>query len=328
LAVGQFQLGIERRDLEAAALRKVSVVIPHYDDLDNLSVCLDLLERQTFDRNNFEVIVADNNSECGLPAVESVVAGRAHVVLAPEKGAGPTRNRGASLATGEALAFIDSDCRPAPGWLEAGVTALAHNPIAGGPVIMEPKDPNAITGVEAFDVVFGFDALAFLKHHSFIGTGNLFVRREVFDRVGGFRSGVSEDVEWSRRAVGLGYALTFAPEAIVGHPARSDWSGLVRTWERRTRESYLLTREKRFGKLIWLARAWLVLISPFPHAFKVLRCKRLPSWRARWAGVGVLFRIRLYRFLESFRVMFKTAGGPAFAHPATSSAGPSDRSYE
>jgi GT2 family glycosyltransferase len=318
------------RGPEAATLIEISVIVPHYDDLENLSLCLDLLDRQSLKRDRFEIVVSDNNSSCGLPAVEAVVRGRARVVLATEKGAGPARNRGVASASGQAFAFIDSDCRPVPDWLRAGLEGLATHPIVGGPVIMEPRDLENVSGVEAFDVVFGFDALAFLKDHGFIGSGNLFVRREVFERVGGFRSGVSEDVEWSRRAVGLGYALAFVPEAVVGHPARRDWRELVRKWDRHTRESYLLAREKRLGRLAWMAKSWLVLASPLPHAVKVLRCERLPSWKSRLAGTAVLFRIRLYRFLESHRVMSKVNDGPELppGRTVTSSPGRTDRPYE
>src|SRR5258708_28626103 len=71
---------------------RVSVLIPHYDDLENLSICLDLLDRQTLPRESFEVIVADNNSPVGLAAVGAVVGGRALLLAAPEKRAGPARN--------------------------------------------------------------------------------------------------------------------------------------------------------------------------------------------------------------------------------------------
>jgi GT2 family glycosyltransferase len=284
-------------------LIRISVVIPHYDDLDQLSHCLDLLDQQTLARDDFEVIVADNNSRCGLSAVNTAVAGRAQVVLAPEPGAGPARNEGAKVARGDALAFIDSDCRPSPDWLRQGLSGLDEYPIVGGPVIMEPADPTAPTPEEAFDVVFGFNALEFLKTRGFIGSGNLFVRRDVFDHVGGFRSGVSEDVDWSHRAVALGYSLNHLAGAVVGHPARRGWDDLARTWTRRTRESYLLIREQRGGKLGWILQSFLVLISPLPHVGKVLRCPLLKTWRDRWGAIQVLFRVRFFRFTQSVRIM-------------------------
>ncbi len=69
---------------------KISVVIPHYRDVENLKVCLRALEAQSAPRDSFEVIVADN----GSPDAEAVKAatGQARLVIAQERGAGPARN--------------------------------------------------------------------------------------------------------------------------------------------------------------------------------------------------------------------------------------------
>ena len=88
----------------------VSVVVPHYRDLRALDLCLDSLARQTLPGNRFEVIVADNNSPEGAAVVEHAIAGRARLVIVNERGAGPARNGGVAVATGNVLAFIDSDC--------------------------------------------------------------------------------------------------------------------------------------------------------------------------------------------------------------------------
>ncbi|WP_048708638.1 glycosyltransferase family 2 protein [Microvirga massiliensis] len=282
---------------------EASVIIPHYDDLQQLSLCLELLDHQTLERSRFEVIISDNGSKCGLHAVEQVAAGRARVILAHTKGAGPARNEGAKFATGKALAFIDSDCRPTPDWLRQGLIGLEEFPIVGGPVLVVPKDPDHVTPEEAFDMVFGFNALEFLQKRGFIGSGNLFVRREVFDQVGGFRSGVSEDLEWSHRAVSLGFPLNHVAGAVVSHPARRDWNELARTYDRRTQEAYLLTRERRAGKLRWIMQSWMVLASPVPHIAKVFASPRLTSWRDRWGAIRVLFRLRIFRFIHAYRVM-------------------------
>lgn len=61
----------------------VSVVIPHYNDLGNLERCMELLAAQTLPRDQFEVVVADNNSRCGLKEVERVCRDIARVVPAP-----------------------------------------------------------------------------------------------------------------------------------------------------------------------------------------------------------------------------------------------------
>ena len=46
---------------DGAALPVVSVVIPHFNTLATLKHCVSLLDRQTFCRDHFEIIVADNN---------------------------------------------------------------------------------------------------------------------------------------------------------------------------------------------------------------------------------------------------------------------------
>src|SRR5271166_1802289 len=102
----------------------ISVIIPHYNDLANLERCIGLLARQTLPRSQFEVVVADNNSRCGLDEVKRVCGRIAHVVPAPTQGAGAARNAAVAASRGQILAFIDSDCRPTATWLERGKAAL------------------------------------------------------------------------------------------------------------------------------------------------------------------------------------------------------------
>src|SRR5271168_4905114 len=94
----------------------VSVIIPHYNDIENLRECLKRLRAQTMDQSQYEIVVSDNNSTCGLAAVVEACEGTARVVSAPKQGAAEARNVGVSAALGEVLAFIDSDCRPVPEW--------------------------------------------------------------------------------------------------------------------------------------------------------------------------------------------------------------------
>ena len=47
----------------------VSVIVPHFNDYDNLDACLGLLQAQSFPGDRTEIIVADNGSSRGLDAV-------------------------------------------------------------------------------------------------------------------------------------------------------------------------------------------------------------------------------------------------------------------
>ncbi len=279
-----------------------SVVMPHFNDLKGLEACLSRLDRQTVDRGRFEIIVVDNASSVGIDAVRHVVGDRARLVSELRQGAAHARNAGVAVARGRTLAFIDSDCLPEPDWLEQGMRALAREPVVGGRVQVTVSDPSRPTAVEAFEVVFAFHNETYIRRKGFSVTANLFVRAEVFAKVGGFIDGVSEDSEWCFRAASLGFPVRYSDEARVGHPARVDWDQLTRKWRRLVRESYQLNRDRPAGRLRWSLRNVAVLVSPIGHAPKLLLDRRL-RWRDRVAALGVLFRIRAFRFVEGVRVM-------------------------
>src|SRR5215472_6124163 len=94
----------------------VSVIVPHYNDLTGLRLCHQRLLAQTWPADRFEIVVADNNSRCGINAIEAAAPG-ALAVLEPRQGAGPARNAGVAASRGGVIAFLDSDCVPEPDWI-------------------------------------------------------------------------------------------------------------------------------------------------------------------------------------------------------------------
>jgi GT2 family glycosyltransferase len=275
---------------------KVSVIVPHYRDLPGLDACLTLLQGQSFPRNDYEIVVADNASPEGEAAVADVIAGRARLVIVPERGAGPTRNGGVASSTGVILAFTDCDCRPAPEWLSEGVRALERHDIVGGAMQVLVEDEDRLTGAEAFERVFAFRNKMYVERKRFTVTANLFCRRAVFDAVGGFGAGVSEDVDWSHRALAAGYTLGYAPKALVGHPARRNWDDLVKKWRRTNMETFGLTGRTATGRLRWLVRSFALPASAFAHTPQVLLDPVLLSMRHRWLALCTLYRLRFWRF--------------------------------
>jgi cellulose synthase/poly-beta-1,6-N-acetylglucosamine synthase-like glycosyltransferase len=301
---GEIQTTTIGPDPQASATPRpfVSVVIPHYNDLEALSTCIASLQRQTWPVDRLEVIVADNNSICGIDAV-MVAAPGCRVVAASIQGAGPARNTGAEAARGDILAFIDSDCDPQPDWIERGVCGLAKYDFAGGRVITAARDPLRPTPVEAWEIVFGFDFERYINVEGYTGSGNMWVWRKVFDAVGGFRAGVAEDMDWSFRARAAGFRLGYEPGAVVSHLARSDWSELLRRWRRVLAEHYLLTGEKPFATLRWGMWAAGMPLSIVPHSIKVLRSERLPRLRDKVSALAVLVAHRLWRTYYMARLM-------------------------
>lgn len=286
----------------------VSVIVPHYDDAVRLDRCLSALARQDFPAAQVEIIVADNRSPLPPGELERVVGGRARIVIADEKGAGPARNAGAAAARGRILAFTDADCLPEPGWISAGVAALERADIAGGHmvVMIEREGGGPRTGAEAFETVFAFDNRTYVERKGFSVTANLFCPRRVFDAVGPFKNGLSEDLEWCHRARDRGFSITYAADATVAHPARADWAQLLKKWKRLNIEAYNLQRTRPMGRARWAVRSLALPVSILPHARRVMRASELETGVERRRAMATLVRLRLWRFADSWRLL---AGG-------------------
>ncbi|MCW6509962.1 glycosyltransferase [Lichenifustis flavocetrariae] len=281
----------------------ISVIIPHYDDLLNLGVCLAALRSQTMAPDRFEVIVADNNSRCDRSQLEAVCRD-VHLINAPIQGAAEARNAGVRAAKAPRLAFLDSDCRPDPAWLAAGLAALDHHALVGGRVDVSVANREAVTPAEAFEQVFAFNNERYIREEKFSVTANLFTTRAVFEDVGGFRTGVAEDYDWGRRAAAKGYVWHYAADAVVEHPARRDWQELTRKWKRLTSEGFALAAEAKGGRRRWIIRSWLMLLSLPLAALQAARSPRVAQPQDRWKALAVLIRLRWWRFIEAHRVAF------------------------
>jgi glycosyltransferase involved in cell wall biosynthesis len=281
-----------------------SIIIPHYNDLENLVRCVDLLWVQSLDRVSFEIVVADNNSRIGIEVVRRTVGDRARVVEAPEQGAGPARNAGVTASTGALLVFIDSDCLPSRDWLERGLSALNSADIVGGRVDVVARDPTRPSPVEAFEVATAFPVRDYVERKGFAVTANLFTTRATFEAVGPFRSTVAEDIDWCHRAVAMGYRLGYADDVPVTHPARKTWAELSRKWRRTTAETFALAMDQPLGRRLWLTQCLLVLASIAPHGAKMLVTPKLRGARARLGAVLTLVRIRWFRVVLGLKLLW------------------------
>jgi GT2 family glycosyltransferase len=272
---------------------QVSVIIPHYDDLEALDTCLTSLAPSRVD-GGVEVIVADNGSPCGIEAVRALAGDRATVVLQEEKGAGPARNAGIAAARGEILAFIDSDCIASSSWVQAGVKALDTFDIVGGEVVVGARADCEKSGPEVFELAFAFRNEGYIREKGFSVSANLFCRRNVVETIGGFSNGVSEDVEWCHRATKAGFRLGYSREASIVHPARQTWQQLKRKWHRINSETMHLRAQAGAGALSWRLRSVAVALSALPHSARILRLQGVTG-RERARGLATLFAIRAWR---------------------------------
>jgi cellulose synthase/poly-beta-1,6-N-acetylglucosamine synthase-like glycosyltransferase len=289
---------------------RISVIVPHYNDVEGLSRCLDALERQTYPRDRFEIIVGDNNSPVGIEVVTRAVGGRARLAVITEKGAAAARNGAMALARHDVFAFTDSDCVPHPDWLQKGIRLLDRHDLVGGRMEVFVGDRSKVTPAEAFELVFAFDNENYIRLTNFSVTANLFTRRAIFEAVGAFScSGASEDVEWCQRAVSRGYRLGYDSSAVVAHPARPNWFEVLKKTRRTEVEMFKLKVRSNTDRLRWLLRSFAYPLSAVVHTPKVLTARNLSGIGQRMDALAMLYRVRFVRASIGLRLLLTEAVG-------------------
>lgn len=284
---------------------KAAVIIPHYNDLERLSLCLEHLAPQVAVHQEVEILVVDNASPVSLAPVLATFPW-IRLVVEPEKGAAAARNRGVTETTAPYLFFLDSDCVPGPAWVGTALTLAGQADVIGGQVTTFDETPAPRSGAEAFEAIFAFDQKVYIEEKGFSVTANLLTRRDVFEATGPFVVGRSEDLDWCQRATAKGFGLSYAPELEVAHPTRSDWPALRRKWLRLTQEAFGLLADQgeqptRKARIRWALRALAVLGSAAAHTPKLLKAPMLASWQERSAGMATLWRLRAQRTAWMFR---------------------------
>ena len=132
----------------------VSVIIPVYNDPMRIAICLDALIEQTYSRDSYEIIVADNGSTdealCVVQDYSEKYPDLVRIVVENEiQSSYAARNKAVAKARGEIFAFTDSDCIPEPDWIALGVQTLEKQsaPSGGGHIEFFFKDerPNIMS---------------------------------------------------------------------------------------------------------------------------------------------------------------------------------------
>ncbi|MEA2645039.1 MAG: hypothetical protein QOE92_122 [Chloroflexota bacterium] len=198
----------------------VSVIIPTYHRPQGLAAAVaSVLDQRLPDGEGIEVVIAV--SDPADPADRQAAArlaqddARVRTVDAPRPGPGAARNAGIRAAAADRLAFMDDDCAAQPGWLAAGLAALADADLVQGRTRPAGEVPR-------YHHSLSVEPLSWLWESC-----NIFVRREAVERWGDFdedwnptgRVGghMGEDVEWGWRLARGGARIAAAPDALVLH---------------------------------------------------------------------------------------------------------------
>lgn len=185
----------QRRYADAGASPMISVIIPAFNEARFIRRCLSSVLSQNYPADKLEIIVIDNDSTDETAAIAVEMGARVYVES--NLSVGGLRNFAAAHASGEVLAFIDSDCEAAdPHWLRHGVESLNTEPCITGNTYAVPEPAHWIEQAWFAAEPDG------RRRTTHINAGNLFVRAELYNALGGFDATLAsgEDYEFAQRA--------------------------------------------------------------------------------------------------------------------------------
>lgn len=198
----------------------VSVIISSYNYGRFIGATIESVLAQTLPAH--EIIVIDDGSSDDSAAVVKSFGSRVKFIQQENQGVCAVRNKGAKMATGEILAFLDSDDIWLPRKLELQAEAFTADAEVGLVSCgLREFDVGGETICEYSNGKSGWCAREILLFRDFVlntTASAIAVRREVFERVGGFDESreifAAEDYELCYRIAKIS-KLHFVPEVLV-----------------------------------------------------------------------------------------------------------------
>lgn len=275
--------------------RRVSVVVPVYNDARAVRETVEHLLRQSLPAH--EIVVVDDGSTDETPEVLKRFGDRIILLSKPNGGPASARNCGVAAASGDLVAFTDSDCLPQEDWLAELVKGFdgGGDEVGGVGGVIRRADPGLLS--EYADVlgllgpVIGGDG----KPHIF-ATANVCFPRSVlleanlFDEH--FTKPGGEDVALCYKIRDLGYEFRLAEETLVLHHHRRNVRSYLRTMANYGEGQYGLDARWPERRHIGNARREL-LRSPVAVRTMLRRCL---AYRAEHG----LKRAALFAFLDYY----------------------------
>jgi len=218
----------------------VSIIIPCYNKVEFTERCLEALFANTPASLGYEVILVDNASTDSTPTLGARLEAEGRMrVIRNESNLGFAKacNRGAGVAQGGLLLFLNNDTVPLPGWLEPLLETLGRDPRIAvvGSKLLYPDGRVQHAGVVLTENNAG--ELLFWDHVYRLAAADIpwvnqerdfqvvtgacyLIRRDVFEVVGGFheayRNGC-EDIDLSLLVRKKGFRVVYCPRSVLYH---------------------------------------------------------------------------------------------------------------
>lgn len=213
---------------------KMSVIIPTYNRATMLGFALDALAKQEYSKQDYEIIVVDNNSRDNTPAMVQAFQAKnpempIHYVFEPCPGLVHARHAGARASHFEILCFTDDDGIWAPTCLRAIADVFARNPkvaAVGGKIVVrwDQPPPRWVIPYEPLLGKLDYGDEVRIATGLSINGGNFSIRKSVLFDLGGFNPDQIGDWLIGDGETGLchklhkaGALVGWAPQALMEH---------------------------------------------------------------------------------------------------------------
>jgi GT2 family glycosyltransferase len=211
----------------------LSIVVATYRRPNQLKQLLDALQKQTASREDFEILIVDNEfdsnhdvrSMCDSNQFRDLKISYIHQ---PKLGLSNARNRGVNEARAELVAFLDDDMLPPQNWVSKVLKIQGNSKadVFGGPCTpFYTSTPPKWFKDKYASQNLGDEAHWLVKNKALIG-GNSIWRRDLLLRFGGFsenfgyvgnKKRYGEDNDLCQRVQQVGIGLWYDPELNIPH---------------------------------------------------------------------------------------------------------------
>jgi rSAM/selenodomain-associated transferase 2 len=199
---------------------EISVVIPVANEAAALPDCL-----ARINRCSSEIVVVDAASDDQSAALARFAG--CHVVPAPQRHRARQMNLGAAQARGRILLFLHADTWLPPDALAKIIDAIDRRRALGGGFARRYRSRSLTLAMTS--------RLADIRNRLWgwhLGDQAIFVRRDIFDRLRGYRDiPIFEDLDFSRRLRALGKTMTLTPPAYSSARRFAEKGPLRTTWD-------------------------------------------------------------------------------------------------
>jgi glycosyltransferase involved in cell wall biosynthesis len=253
--------------------KKISVIVPAYNEEKTISRCINKLLTQKYPNDAFEIVIVNDcstdktkdildkikssNKDCDMRIVN----------LDQNMGRAKARLSGANNSKYDDLLFIDSKCEPYDDMLLSATNDSNNSPLMGNPITGDTQYPLVRFGILFRKKLYGetfaddFEPV-YVTTNNFDkvskGTGILFIKKHLlldcYNSLGDIGRNQSDDTKLLNEVVKRSSILKTSKVKVIYHPRVSIKSEIIHTFERGPKfvDYYLDFRKKYFWIFILL----------------------------------------------------------------------------